>query len=317
MTTQPEESPAETPNSAPAEPTQPIVPAQPAEPTQQLQPPAPATGSGPLVPPPPAPLVAPAPAPAPAWGQQAPVDPALQGVASVGAVPGVAVLSPEEQAAVEAKKAKRRMLFAKTAVLAVPAIALVGLLIGTSVESSALTNKTNTASTAAKAANAAAGLVAQLRAAQSAAEASILVDPGCVAVESKATATLETKVVTDTDALLKAEQGSSFAAVDAAANAYINDLQTFSTNLQQDAALSSRSNLKTSVGSVTSDLGVLISAMQTAISGNYTTATDNSFQAAADRMVGDETAVDTLCGGTTLVDGNSSSSSSGNSTTSA
>jgi hypothetical protein len=367
MTTQPEDGPADTPNSAPAEqtaaagqsadeiqttqtplppqpvapaqpteptqqiqaapasgpqaaePTQPIAPAQPTEPTQQLQPAAPATGSGPLVPPPPAPLVAPAPvpAPAPAWGQPAPVDPALQGVAVVGAVPGVPVLSPEEQAAVEAKKAKRRMLFAKTAVLAVPAIALVGLLIGTSVETSALTNKTNTASTAAKAANAAKDLVTQLRAAQSAADASILVDPGCVAIESKATASLETKWLADLDNLIKVEGGTDYSALDAALGTYISDLQALSTAIQQDAALSTRPSLKTTVSSFTGDLGVQISTLQTERAGGYSTALSNSYTSAVDRMDSDGTAVDTLCGGSTLNGTGSSSSSSGNSTTSA
>ncbi|HET9169502.1 MAG TPA: hypothetical protein VFN97_08695 [Actinospica sp.] len=227
--------------------------------------------------------------------------------------------SAEELAAAAEKKAKRRRVFAKSAALAVPALALVGLLIGTGIEANAFTTKDNAASTAAKAANVADGLVGQLRAAQSAADASILVDPGCVAAESKTTASLEDKFLTDSDRLLNAEKGTSYSAFMVAANAYVNDLQSLSTNLQQDAALSKRQVFKSAMGTVTGDLGVVISAMQTILAGNVASSTLDSLDAAANRMDGDSTAVDTLCGGDTLTGGSGSSSSggSGSGTTSA
>jgi hypothetical protein len=246
------------------------------------------------------------------WTQ--PVDPTpfpAQAQGEYGfAVPVVPALSPEEQAAAAAKKAKRRMLFAKSTALAVPAVVLVALLVGTSIEAGALSTKITAASTAAKSATAAGGLVAPLHAAQAAAEASILVDAGCLATESQATASLETKLTTDANNLGTAEQGTSLSAFTAASNKYINDLQTFSTDLQQDAALTSRASLKTAIGALTSDFSVAISAMQDALSGNFSTKTENSLDAAATRMDGDATAVDTMCGGDTLNGGGSGFSSS-------
>lgn len=229
---------------------------------------------------------------------------------------GTPMPSPEEQAAAAAKKAKRRRVFAKSAILAIPAIVLVALLVGTGIEAGALSTKATAASTAAKTATSAGGLVPQLHAAQSAAAASILVDPGCVAVESQATATLEDKVTADGNNLATAENGTSFSAFVKSANTYTNDLQTFSTDLQQDAALTNRANLKSAIGAVTGDFGVAISAMQDALAGNLSASTENSLNATGTRIDGDATAVDTLCGGTTLASGSGSSSTStpGNST---
>jgi hypothetical protein len=221
--------------------------------------------------------------------------------------------SPEELAAVAAKKAKRRRVFAKTLVLAVPAVALVSLLVVSSTEAGNLSTKTMAASDAAKAANVADGLVAQLRAAQSAADASILVDPGCVAVESKATASLEDKFLSDLDALINAEKGNSYSAFTTAANSYINDLQSLTTTLQQDAALSKRSSFKSAISTLTGDFGVVISAMQSALTGDLTTSAFNSLEAAGNRVEGDSTTIDTLCGGDTLNGGSSGSSGSGGS----
>jgi hypothetical protein len=232
--------------------------------------------------------------------------------------PVVPVPSPEELAAAAAKKAKRRTIFAKSAVLALPAIALVALLVGAGTEASSLSTKNTAASTAAKAANATSGLAAQLHAAQSAADASILVDPGCEAAESKTTLTVMNKFYTDSNTLDKAEAGTDYNAVLSAANTWINDMQTLSTDLQGDAALSSRTSVKSAIGAITGDLGVVISSMQSAISGNFTTSTNNSFIAAANRIDAETTAADTLCGGTTLSSGSTSSSSgSGSGTTSA
>ena len=294
----------ETPAQNPAEPTPAEVPA-PAAPAE----PVPAAAAP----------VEPAQAVAPAETVQvaALVPPAAD--PTQAAVPAFApVLTPEELAAAAAKKAKRRTVFAKTAALALPAIALVALLAGTGIEANGLTSKTDSASTAAKAANVADGMVAQLRAAQAAADASILVDPGCIAVESKATATFEDKFFNDNTALINAEKGTSYPAFVAAANDYVNDLQRLTTTLQQDAALSKRQVFKSAIGTVTSDLGVVISSMQSTLAGNFSDSTLNSLSAAASRMDGDSTAVDTLCGGTTLTSGsNSSAGSTGTGTTSA
>jgi hypothetical protein len=161
------------------------------------------------------------------------------------------------------------------------------------------------------------GLVAQLRAAQSAADASILVDPGCTAIESKTTEKLESKLLTDDTNLANAEKGTDYSAFVSALNNYINDIQTISTDMQQDAALSSRSNLKSAVSTFTGDLNVVISAMQSLLAGNYSTTLDNNVNAALNRMDGDGTAVDTICGSTALSGTGSSSSSSGSGTTSA
>lgn len=241
-----------------------------------------------------------------------------QSVPLVPAVPVLAVLSEEELAAAAAKKAKRRKVVGRTVTLVLPTIALVGLLIGTGTEANSLTSKTNAASDAAKSAHVADGLVAQLRAAQTAADASILVDPGCIAIESKTTANLEDKLIADDNSLYNAEKGTSFSAFTAAANADINDLQSLSTTLQQDGALSKRQAFKSAVSTLTGDLTVVISAMQQAMSGNYSTSSENSLTSAANRMDGDSTVVDTLCGGTTLNGGGSgSSSSNGSGTTSA
>jgi hypothetical protein len=136
-----------------------------------------------------------------------------------------------------------------------------------------------------------------------------------VATESKSTLTVMTKFYTDSTTLIKAEAGTDYNAFFTAANTWINDMQTLSTNLQQDAALSSRASVKSAVGAITSDLGVVISGMQSAISGNLTTSTNNSFVAASNRIDAESTAVDTLCGGTTLSTGSTGSSSSGGSGT--
>lgn len=286
--TQSEEIPAE---PIPAQPAPPAQPAQPSEFPQQ---------SG-----------APAPMPTePVYAAPAQAEYPL-------AAAEIPPLSPEEQAAAAAKKAKRRMLFAKSAVLAVPAVALVSLLVVSSLEASALSTKTTAASTAAKAATAAGGLVPDLHAAQSAAEASILVDAGCVAAESLATGHLETKLLADGKNLDTASNGTSFSAFTIAVNDYVNDLQALSTDLQQDAALSSRASVKTAINTVNSDLRVVISTMQDALAGNFSVSAENKFNAAANRMDGDGTAVDTLCGGSTLEEGGSDSSSSDNGTTNA
>lgn len=215
-----------------------------------------------------------------------------------------------EQAPAEAGTSNRRTLLAKSAALAVPAIALVGLLVVTGLQVSSLSAKTSAASTAAKAATSAGPLADQLRAAQSAAQASILVDAGCVATESDATATAITNLSTATNALLTAEKGDNLGAFLSAAEKYINSLQTFSTDLQQDAALSHRTSVTSAITAVVNDLHVVISAMQGALAGDFSTSTQHSLDAAATRVDGDTTAVDTLCGGHTL--SASSSSSGGN-----
>lgn len=239
-------------------------------------------------------------------------------------MPGFPVPNPEEQAlaaATEAKaarKAVRRMLFAKSAALAVPALALVGLMVGTGLEASGLSNKYSAASTAAETANVAGGLAAQLHAAQSAADASILVDPGCVAVESTATANELNKFYGDINTLLDAEKGNSVTAFLSAINKYIDDMQALSTSMQQDAALSSRSAVKSAVGAVTGDLGAVIHFMQDALAGNYSTSSQDGADAATNRIEADGTALDAVCGGSTLGDtAGSSSAGNGSGTTSA
>jgi hypothetical protein len=259
--------------------------------------------------------------PAAAAAAAAPVPPIAQPAPAYTAefgAPGFPLPGPDEQAAEAkaAKKAKRRTVFAKSAVLAVPALALVALLVGTGLESSSLSNKYSAASTAAKAANVAGGLAAQLHAAQSAADASILVDPGCEAVESKATANELDKFYADTTKLLDAENGNSASAFFSAINKYIDDMQSLSTSLQQDAALSSRPSVKAAVSAVTSDLGVVIAFMQDALAGNYSTSKQDHADAATNRMDADGTALDTVCGGSTLGD-TAGSSSGGTGTTSA
>jgi hypothetical protein len=225
--------------------------------------------------------------------------------------------SEELAAAAAAKKARRRGIFAKSAVLAVPALVLVALLVATGLQASDLSNKTAAASTAAEAATAADALAGQLHAAESAAEASILVDAGCVAVESEPMQQVENKLVADGNSLDKASAGTSFSAFATAANHYINDLQTFSTDLQQDAALSKRASVTTAVGSVTSDLKVVISTMQDLLGGEFSDSVMSKFNAAANRMDGDATAVDAMCGGSTLNGSSGSSVGSGSGNVSA
>lgn len=323
--TQPEEFPAEPvpsqpvpfqPAEAPQPPQMPAEWAQQAQAPQQQpagwgqQPPAPQPqpgwGQQPPVPqqqpaagwgqPPQAPQ--PDPSQVQAWPQ--PVDPAAMQAGQVAAFAYTPMPSPEEQAAAAAKKAKRRSIFAKSAILAVPAVALVALLVGTSVEYSAFTSKHNDAATAAKSANQAGNLAAPLKEAESAAQSSILVDAGCVAVESQATTDFETKVGKDDDALAKAENGSSISAYLSAVDKYVSDLQAFSTALQQDGALSSRSSVKSAVDTVAKDLGVFISTMQAAESGNLSNSALDRLDSTVSRMDGDTTAVDSMCGGTIL-----------------
>ncbi|WP_034263352.1 hypothetical protein [Actinospica robiniae] len=279
--TQPEEFPAE---PAPAQP------AQPAQPAETPQPPVPAEWAQQAQ----APQQQPDAAQVQAWPQ--PVDPAVQAAAFAY----TQMPSPEEQAAAAAKKAKRRSVFAKSAILAVPALALVALLVGTSVESSSFTSKHNDATAAAKAADQGGNLAAPLKAAESAAQNSILVDAGCVAVESQATTDFETKVGKDDDALAKADQGNSISAYLAAVDKYVSDLQGFSTALEQDGALSSRSSVKAAVDTVAKDLGVFISTMQAAETGNLSNNALNQLDSAVSRMDADTTAVDSMCGGTIL-----------------
>lgn len=292
----------------PAQAVQPTGPAQAAEPAQFAAPapaaePAQATETAQ-----PAQFAAPAqPFAAPAPTATDPMYAATQAGYPLGGAPaGFPMLDPEAQAAAAAKKAKRRGIFVKSVVLAVPAVVLIALLAATSIKAGALSTKTNDASTAAKSATTAGKLSTQLHAAQSAAEASILVDPGCVAIESQATQKLGDALVADGNSLDKAASGTSFAAFSAAANHYINDLQALSTDLQQDAALSKRASLNTAVGAVTGDLKVLISSMQALLGGDISTSTENKFDAAANRMNGDATAVDTMCGGS-ILDGTSDS----------
>lgn len=255
--------------------------------------------------------LAPSNAPAPMWVQ--PSAPASAPADYFISPPGIPILSPQEQVAVAARKAKRRTLFAKSAILAVPGVVLVSLLIVTGLQVSALSTKTASASTAAASANAAAALAAQLRAAESAAEDSILVDAGCVAVESPATSDVEDKLSAATDALAEAEDGNDFGDFSAAADDYVNALQSLSTDLQQDAALSKRAAVKTAIGTVTSDLRVVIATMQDDLAGDFSTSAEDRFNAVANRLDGDATAVDTLCGGSTLDGGPSSSGDSGGS----
>jgi hypothetical protein len=270
----------------PAEPTPPQQ--QPVEPTEPIQPTEPT------------PVQAAYPAPAPMAAAPVPLPAA------------VLPPSPEELAAAAAKKAKRRMVFAKSAVLALPAVALVGLLVVTSIEASDLSNKTLAASTAAKSATVASGLDVDLHAAQSAAQSSILVDAGCLAAESSTTAQLGNKLFADDKALADASNGTSVTAFMTAATNYLRDVQALSTNLQQDAALSNRSSVKTAIGAFTGDMSHVITDMQDALAGNFGTSVANDFNSVANRLITDGSAVDTLCGGTTLEDG-SGSSSTGNS----
>lgn len=252
-------------------------------------------------------------APVQAWPQQ--VDPAAAQAGQMQMQMPAAFYppmpSPEEQAAIAAKKAKRRNVIGKSVIIAVPAVLLVALLAGTSMEASAYTSKSNDASTAAKAANAAGGVVAPVKAADTAAQSSILVDAGCVAVESKATTDLENKLEKDSQNLDNLPTSASLSALLSATDKYLHDLQAFSTALQQDAALSKRLTVKTAVGTVSKDLGVVISAMQDLESGNYTSSTFSHLESTANRIDGDSTAVDTMCGGTTLNGGGTGDGASG------
>jgi hypothetical protein len=274
----------------PAQPTEPVQPTQPTESAQPTEPVQPAQAAEPVQPTEPAP-----------FGSEPPAAPTAEAGYAFAPAGGFPVADPAEQAAAAAaKKARRRGIFVKSAVLTVPALVLVALLAATGVEANHLTTKTTAASTAAKAANVADALAGQLQAVQSAAEASILVDAGCVAVESQATDKLENKLLTDGSALDKAAGGNSLSAYAAAVNHYTNDLQTLSTDLQQDAALSKRSSVTSAVGALTGDLKVVISSMQDMLGGDFSNSLMSNFESAANRMEGDATAVDTLCGGSTL-----------------
>ena len=124
-----------------------------------------------------------------------------------------------------------------------------------------------------------------------------------MAVESQATKDFETKIGKDDDALAKADEGTSLSAYFSAVDKYVTDLQAFSTALQQDGALSSRSSVKSALATVSKDLGVLISTMQQAETGNVSQSALDKFDTTVSRMDGDTTAVDSMCGGTTLNDG--------------
>ena len=203
-----------------------------------------------------------------------------------------------------AKKADRRTLFAKTVSLAVPGVVLVALLAGTGVEFSSLSSKVTAASTAAKSAHMAGGLVAQVRAVDSAGADSILVDAGCIAVESQATADLSKKVSADDDAVVRAEDGTSYSAFVSAVGKEIDDEQSIVTDLQQDAALSSRATVKSAIGAFTGDLHTVISAEQQLLNIDLTDKQFNgiidNLNNALDRIDGDGTAVDAMCGGDIL-----------------
>ena len=254
-------------------------------------------------------------APVQAWPQ--PVDPAAAQTGQMQMMPPPAAFgfapmpSPEEQAAAAEKKAKRRSVIGKSVIIAVPAVLLIALLAGTSVEASAYTSKTNDASTAAKAATAAGGLVTPLKGADSAAQNSILVDAGCVAVESQATTDLENKLEKDSENLDNLPSSASLNALLSATDKYLHDLQAFSTALGQDAALSKRSTVKTAIGQVSKDLGVVISAMQEIESGNFSDSTFSHLETTGNRIDGDSTAVDTMCGGTILNGGGNGDGASG------
>lgn len=342
--TQPEETPAEPVPAQPTEPEQSAQSTQPTQPTEAAQPEQPAEPTQPLDAAQPAepeqaaqaqpepqlqaqPQEQPADSAQPSaetvvvWAQPADPNPAQGEFAP--AAPDVPVLSPEEQAAAvaaaAAKKAKRRGVFAKSAILAVPAVLLVALLVGAGIEVSGLSTKTDDASTAAKSAVAAAGLTTQLHAAESAAQASILVDPGCVAIEGSNTSQLESKLIDDVTALDKAANGTDYDTFVSASDTYINDLQSLSTSLQQDAALSKRSSLQSTVASFTGDLKILISTSQELMDGDTSNSVLNTVDNTATKMAGDATAVDTMCGGDTLDGPNafSGGGNSGSSTTSA
>lgn len=258
---------------------------------------------------------------APAPGSGLPADTA-SAQAQYAAPAEAPILSPEEQAAEEQaaderaaeEKARRRRLFARTASLAVPGVLLVALLAGTGVEFASLSSKNTAASTAAKSANVVSGMASQLTVADSAAQESILVDPGCLAAESQTSDDLVSKLSADNEAMSKAVNGGSVDAFVSAVRQGIDDEQGIVTDLQQDAALSSRANVKSTIGSFIGDLHEIITDEQSLIGPGLTESRVDTLVGNLDSSISraqtDGTAVDNLCGGGALEGEGSSSSGS-------
>ena len=121
-------------------------------------------------------------------------------------------------------------------------------------------------------------------------------DPACISSETAATS-MQSKLTTDESALTTAENANDTTAVKTALDTMVSDMQSIKTDLDSDVAKATHADVKAKLQSFDTDLGKLISDLQSVESGNSSAATDLS--AVASRLGPEGNAVDSLCGNAT------------------
>jgi len=115
-------------------------------------------------------------------------------------------------------------------------------------------------------------------------------DPGCLAAESAARS-LTAKITADDNAISR-DQGNA-SAEKADINRFITDMQTLQSELNAAKAESHHQSVQAKIGAMSADLGIVVADLQAIQRGDASKV--SQLDAAAGRLQGDGSAIDSIC----------------------
>jgi succinyl-CoA synthetase beta subunit len=115
-------------------------------------------------------------------------------------------------------------------------------------------------------------------------------DPGCLAAENDAR-TLTSKITADDNAISRDSGNATAERADI--NRFITDMQTLQTELSAAQAEAHHQSVQAKIGAMSTDLGIVVSDLQAIQRGD--TGKVSQLDAAAGRLQGDGSAIDSIC----------------------
>ncbi len=115
-------------------------------------------------------------------------------------------------------------------------------------------------------------------------------DPGCLAAENDAR-TLTSKITADDNAISRDEGNASAEKADI--NRFIADMQTLQSELNAAQAEAHHQSVQAKIGAMSTDLGIVVSDLKAVQRGD--TSKVSQLDAAAGRLQGDGSAIDSIC----------------------
>ncbi|MGH3257634.1 MAG: hypothetical protein ACRDOU_19965 [Streptosporangiaceae bacterium] len=115
-------------------------------------------------------------------------------------------------------------------------------------------------------------------------------DPGCLAAENDARV-LTSKITADDNAINRDEGNTSAERTDI--QRFISDTQTLQSELNAARAEAHHQSVQAKIGAMSTDLGIVVSSLQAVQRGD--TSKVSQLDAAAGRLQGDGTAIDSIC----------------------